>query len=118
MAKMTQAQVNRELREIVFNELFIDNSTNYDFRRINDRQYGVIVMDANGNERYCRIPVIVAEYHEEMPARDLMEAEIAEYELKQAEKEQKALARAEKAEKDKARRKAEKEAKANVQVDH
>ena len=83
--------------------------------RINDRQYGVILTDLNGEKRYCRIPVIVAELREDMTAEELMQSEIDAYQAKQDAKAEKAKAKAEKIAKDKAKReaaKAKKEAEA------
>ena len=113
MAKMTKTMVDKELRDQVFQCLFEDcNPADYGFDKINDRQYGCIVEDVNGERRYARVGVIVAEQREDMTADELMAAEIADYEDKQAKKAERATARAEKAAKDKAKRekaKAEKE---------
>ena len=107
--KYTKTVVDADLRTRVFNWVFdeekeieISNS----IQKVNDRQYGVILTDKNGHERYCRIGAIVAEEREDMTARKLMESEIKAYEDKQAEKAEKAAKRAEKAEADKARREA------------
>ena len=113
MAKMSKTAIDKDLRDTVFSELLVGNDTKYDFVRINDRQYGVLMVDLNGHERYVRVGAIVAEEREDMTAQELMQSEINAYEQKQAEKAEKLQARAKKAEKDKARRakeKAEKEA--------
>ena len=103
MAKISKNVVDADLRSRIFEELDIDDGN---FVKINDRQYGVILTDKNGVERYCRVGVIVAEEREDMTARELMEQEIATYNEKQASKAAKAAERAKKAEADKARREA------------
>lgn len=108
MAKVTKAVVDKGLRDLVFNELFMGNDTKYDFVRINDRQYGVLITDANGVERYVRVGAIVAEEREDMTAQELMQSEIDAYTAKQDAKAEKAKAKAVKIAKDKARREAEK----------
>ena len=117
MAKITKAQNDKSLRELVFAELLEGNDTKYDFVRINDRQYGVLVIDLNGHMRYVRIGAIVAEEREDMTAEELMQSEIDAYNQKQADKAEKAKAKEQKIAKDKARREAEakaKEEKANA----
>ena len=114
MAKMSKTIVDKKLRETVFESLFEEGvaaMNGIDFVKINDRQYGVILTDANGVERYCRVGVIVAEIREDMTAEELMNAEIKEYHMKQADKAEKAKAKEKKIAKDKARR--EQEAKEN-----
>lgn len=108
MPKISKIIVDSDLRSRVFSHLNIESAYTEEslFQRINDRQYGVILTDKNGVERYCRVGVIVAEEREDMTARELMESEIKAYEDKQAEKAEKAAKRAEKAEADKARREA------------
>lgn len=103
MAKISKTVVDADLRATVFGELGIENGN---FIKVNDRQYGVILTDKNGVERYCRVGVIVAEEREDMTARELMAQEIATYNEKQASKAAKAAERAKKAEADKARREA------------
>jgi len=103
MAKISKNVVDADLRATVFGELDIENGN---FVKVNDRQYGIILTDKNGVERYCRVGVIVAEEREDMTARELMEQEIATYNEKQASKAAKAAERAKKAEADKARREA------------
>ena len=115
MAKISKPAVNKNLRDLVFSELFTDNPTKYEFVRINDRQYGVLVTDLNGNQRYVRIGAIVAELREDMTAEELMRSEMEAYTAKQEAKAEKAQARKNKAEKDKARREAKaKEEEANA----
>jgi DNA-directed RNA polymerase delta subunit len=115
MAKISKPAVDKNLRDLVFSELFTDNPTKYEFVRINDRQYGVLVTDLNGNQRYVRIGAIVAELREDMTAEELMRSEMEAYTAKQEAKAEKAQARKNKAEKDKARREAKaKEEEANA----
>lgn len=118
MAKISKTVVDKALRDKIFSELFdiptgdtitTVKTSECDFQRINDRQWGVILTDLNGVQRYVRIGAIVAEEREDMTAEELMQSEIAAYEAKQADKEAKAQARAEKAKKDKERRAKEKE---------
>lgn len=106
--KISKALVDANLRTVVFNAIGIANIEG--FHKINDRQFGCIVEDMNGDRRYVRVGCIVAEEREDMTARELMAREIDEYNAKQASKAEKARARAEKAEKDKAKREKEKEA--------
>lgn len=113
MAKISKTVVDADLRKQVFSDLITDTPTELDldnprenYVKINDRQYGVILTDLNGVERYVRIGAIVAEEREDMTARELMESEIAAYNDAQAEKSRKAQERAKKAEADKARREA------------
>lgn len=105
MAKIAKSVVDSALRNAIFEDLMNDVS-GFEYRKVNDRQYGTIIVDANGAKRYCRIGVIVAEEREDMTAEELMEKEIADYNDKQAKKAEKAEARAKKAEADKARREA------------
>jgi len=113
MPKISKTAVDAGLRECIFSDLLTAkpaDAYSYNYVKINDRQYGIILTDANGVERYCRVGVIVAEEREDMTARELMAREIDEYNAKQASKAEKARVRAEKAEKDKAKREKEKEA--------
>ena len=113
MPKVTKTMVDQELRNKIFGMLFDNDETSGSFVKINDRQYGIILVDANGEQRYCRIPVIVAELREEMTAEELMQSEIEEYQMKQKAKTEKAKAKEAKIAKDKARREKEKEEKEN-----
>ena len=110
MANVSKNVVDANLRSIVFDDLLDRNSSYSDLEyvKVNDRQYGVILTDLNGVERYIRIGAIVAEEREDMTARELMQKEIDEYNEKQAKKAEKAAARAKKAEEDKKRREEEK----------
>ena len=109
MPKISKAVIDSNIRTAVFDALHIADLEGY--QKINDRQYGVIIEDDNGTQRYARIGVIVAEEREDCTAQELMAAEIADYEAKQAKKAEKAAERAAKAEKDKAKREAAKKAK-------
>lgn len=118
MAKLTKAIVDKDLREKIFNDIFsMDTGFDYEYVKINDRQYGVLITDANGEQRYVRIGAIVAELRDDMTAEELMQSEIDTYNEKQAQKAEKAKAKEKKIAKDKARREAEakaKEAEANA----
>ena len=100
--KISKAIVDSNIRTAIFSALNITNIEG--FHKINDRQYGCIVEDVNGERRYARVGVIVAEQREDMTADELMASEIADYEDKQAKKAERAAARAEKAKKDAERR--------------
>ena len=116
MAKRTKPQVDAELRSWVFGDLIESKDTAFQYWRVNDRQYGVLLYDANGEQRYVRVGVIVAEQREDMTAEELMAQEVEAYRAKQATKAEKAKAKEEKIARDKARREAkekEKEAQAN-----
>lgn len=110
MAKITKTQVDKDLRDRVFDDIF--DTTTLDYARINDRQYGILLTDLNGNQRYVRIGAIVAELRDDMTAEELMNSEIEAYNQKQIDKAEKAKAKEKKIAKDKARREAEAEAKA------
>lgn len=106
MAKVTKNIVDKHLRDMIFGDLIESADTLYPYERINDRQYGIILTDDNGVQRYCRIGVIVAEERDDMTAEELMQSEINAYQAKQDEKAEKARAKAEKIAKDKAKREA------------
>lgn len=103
MAKISKNVVDADLRARIFSHLDIANAYTEDslFYKINDRQYGVILTDKNGVERYCRVGVIVAEEREDMTARELMQAEIDAYNEKQASKAERAKAKEAKIARDK-----------------
>ena len=107
--KISKAIVDSNIRTAIFNTLNVANIEG--FHKINDRQYGCIVEDINGERRYARVGVIVAEQREDCTADELMAAEIADYNAKQAKKAERAAERAEKAAKDKAKREAAKKEK-------
>lgn len=112
MAKLTKTAVDGELRTRVLESIYYEKG-DLDLMKINDRQYGVLLTDLNGHQRYVRIGVIVAEEREDMTAEELMVTEIEAYNAKQEAKAEKAKKREAKAEKDKARRAKEKEATTN-----
>ena len=114
MAKVTKAIVDKDLRERVFDDIF--DTTTLDYAKINDRQYGILITDLNGETRYVRIGAIVAEERDDMTAEELMQSEIDAYNQKQADKAEKAKAKEKKIAKDKARREAEAKAKAGEQA--
>jgi DNA-directed RNA polymerase delta subunit len=117
MAKVTKTVVDKALRDKVFGFLFSTGNAEQDaqladkFHKINDRQYGILLTDLNGEQRYIRIGAIVAELREDMTAEELMQSEIDTYQQKQADKAEKAKVKAEKIAKDKAKREAEAKAK-------
>lgn len=105
--KISKAIVDSNIRTAIFNALNVASIEG--FYKINDRQYGVIVEDINGDRRYARVGVIVAEQREDMTADELMASEIADYNAKQEAKAKRAEERKAKAERDKAKREAKKE---------
>lgn len=114
MAKITKAQIDKALRDEVFNDIFAD-PTDTGYTRINDRQWGIILTDLNGVQRYIRIGAIVAEEREDMTAEELMQSEIDAYNAKVEAKAEKEKAKQEKIAKDKAKREAkEKEEQENA----
>lgn len=104
MPKISKAIVDENLRNVVFNAIGIANIEG--FHRINARQFGCIIEDINGEQRYVRIGCIVAEQREDMTAAELMQSEVDKYNTAQEKKAAKAAERAEKAAKDKAKREA------------
>lgn len=106
MPKVTKAIVDKKLREEVFDDLFLDGGHSYNFVKINDRQYGVLLTDLNGVQRYVRIGAIVAEEREDMTAEELMQSEIDTYQQKQKDKAEKEKKKSEKIASDKAKREA------------
>ena len=109
MAKISKAVVDSNLRKVVFDALNIANIEG--FHKVNDRQFGCIIEDVNGERRYVRIGAIVAEQREDMTADELMASEIADYNAKQEAKAKRAEERKAKAERDKAKREATKKEK-------
>ena len=109
MAKVTKTVVDKALRDMVFNDIFYvgEHTNDYEYQKINDRQYGIILTDLNGEQRYVRIGAIVAELREDMTAEELMQSEINTYNQKQADKAEKAKAKEKKIAKDKAKHEAE-----------
>ena len=109
MAKISKTVVDSDLRATVLSDLFDFEQNSKEYKKINDRQYGTILVDLNGVERYVRIGVIVAEEREDVTARQLMQNEINLYEDTQKRKAEKAKSKAEKIAKDEAKRKAQAE---------
>lgn len=113
MPKISKTVVDKALRDEVFEDIFrgpaFGDGHLEEYQKINDRQWGVILIDLNGVKRYVRIGAIVAEEREDMTAEELMQAEIDAYNAKQADKEEKAKKKADKAKKDKERREKEDE---------
>lgn len=102
MPKLSSATIDANLRNAVFSDLEIDTIDNYS--RVNGRAYGTILVDDNGNERFCRVRVEVAELREDMTARELMQSEIDKYNSAQAKKAATIAKNREKAAADKAKR--------------
>ncbi len=105
----TKNVVDANLRNAIFDDLFTkfsgDNAElNFNYQKINDRQYGVIMNDLNGHKRYVRVGVIVAEEREDMSAEELMASEVTKYNEAQEKKAEKKRKSEEKAAKDKAAR--------------
>lgn len=115
--KYTKNVVDADLRSIVFDDILVKTADirDFDYQKINDRQYGVILTDLNGAERYVRIGAIVAEEREDMTARELMESEVRKYNEAQEKKAEKKRKSEEKAKRDKERR--EKEAQEEAEKD-
>lgn len=107
--RISKTVVDSNIRSAIFSTLNIANIEG--FHKINDRQYGVLIEDMNGVQRYARIGCIVAEEREDCTAEELMAAEIADYESKQAKQAKKVKERQEKAARDKAKREAAKKEK-------
>lgn len=111
MAKVSKTEVDKKLREEVFSDLFghiVKTEIEYErYIKINDRQYGILLTDANGETRYVRVGAIVAELREDMTAEELMQSEIDAYTAKQEAKAEKAKKKEEKIAKDKVKREAE-----------
>ena len=115
MAKVSKAEVDKKLRDKVFDLLLNEDSEANGIVKINDRQYGILLTDANGEKRYVRLGAIVAELREDMTAEELMQSEIDAYEQKQADKAEKAKKKETKIAKDKAKREAEAKKKEGVE---
>ena len=102
--KISKAMVDADIRTRIFDLLDIANVEG--FQKINDRQWGCLVEDINGEQRYVRVGVIVAEQREDMTAAELMQSEVDKYNAAQEKKAAKAAERKAKAERDKAKREA------------
>ena len=105
--KISKAVVDANIREKIFEILNVSNIEG--FSPINARQWGCLVEDINGEQRYVRVGVIVAEQREDMTAAELMQSEVDKYNAAQEKKAAKAAERKAKAERDKAKREKEKE---------
>ena len=110
MAKITKTEIDKELRTRVLDSIYNEKG-DLDLFKINDRQFGVLLTDLNGHQRYVRISAIVAEEREDMTAEELMVTEIEAYNAKQEAKAEKAKKKEAKIARDKARRAKEAEAK-------
>lgn len=110
MAKISKTIVDKDLRDRIFKDAVYADNDEVEWVKINDRQYGCLLTDLNGETRYIRLGAIVAELREDMTAEELMRSEIDKYQTKQDEKAIKAQKKAEKIAADKAKREAEKEA--------
>lgn len=103
MANISKTIVDKALREEIFTMLINEGTS---WKKINDRQYGVILTDLNGEKRYVRLGAIVAELRDDMTAEELMQSEIDAYNAKQEAKAEKAQKKAKKIASDTAKRKA------------
>ena len=101
MAKISKNVVDADLRTRVFADAIFDENDEVQWFKVNERQYGCILTDLNGVDRYVRLGAIVAEEREDMTARELMQAEIDAYNEKQANKAEKAKAKEAKIARDK-----------------
>lgn len=109
MAKVSKTEVDKDLRERIFKDAIFDDNDEIEWHKINDRQYGCILTDVNGESRYVRLGAIVAELRDDMTAEELMQSEIDAYTAKQNAKAEKAKKKEEKIARDKAEREAKKE---------
>lgn len=107
MAKVSKAIVDKDLRDRIFKDAIYADNDEVEWVKINDRQYGCLLTDLNGETRYIRLGAIVAELREDMTAEELMQSEIDAYTAKQDAKAEKEKKKAEKIAKDKVRREAE-----------
>ena len=96
MAKVTKAIVDKDLRDRIFKDAIYADNDEVEWHKINDRQYGCILTDLNGETRYIRLGAIVAELRDDMTAEELMNAEIKSYQEKQSAKAEKAKEKQEK----------------------
>lgn len=116
MAQISKAVVDSDLRASIFKDL-LNGENSIHYFKVNDRQYGCLLTDKNGVERYCRVGVIVAEEREDMTARELMQSEANAYLAKQEAKIEKAKKKEEKIARDKAKREADAAAKAETKTE-
>ena len=102
MPKLNAHIVDANVRARIFEALNVANIDG--FSKINDRQWGTVIEDETGTQRYVRIGVIVAKASDDITAQEMMAAEHDEY-LEQKKKAEEAVeARKKKAAEDKARR--------------
>lgn len=106
MAKISKALVDKDLRERIFDDAIYSSNDEVEWVKINDRQYGCLLTDLNGETRYIRLGAIVAELREDMTAEELMQSEIDKYQTKQEDKALKAKEKADKIAAAKAKREA------------
>lgn len=109
MPKISKQIIDKDLRDRIFKDAIYDDNDEVEWVKINDRQYGCLLTDLNGETRYVRLGAIVAELRDDMTAEELMQSEIDAYNTKQSEKEAKRAKNAAKAEADKAKREKAKE---------
>ena len=101
MAMISKNVVDADLRNRVFADAIFDENDEVQWFKVNERQYGCILTDLNGVDRYVRLGAIVAEEREDMTARELMQSEIDAYNEKQASKAEKVKAKEAKIARDK-----------------
>lgn len=106
MAKVSKNIVDKDLRDRIFKDAIYDDNDEIEWVKVNDRQYGCLLTDLNGETRYVRLGAIVAELREDMTAEELMQSEIDAYTAKQDSKAEKAKKKEEKIAKDRAKREA------------
>jgi hypothetical protein len=106
MAKISKQLVDKDLRDRIFKDAIYADNDEVEWHKINDRQYGCILTDLNGETRYIRLGAIVAEPRKNMTAEELMQSEIDEYQTKQEDKALKAKEKADKIATAKAKREA------------
>lgn len=102
MPKLNAHVVDANVRARIFETLNVANIDG--FSKVNDRQWGTVIEDETGTQRYVRIGVIVAKASDDMTAQEMMAAEHDEYLEQKKKAEEAAEARKKKAAEDKARR--------------
>lgn len=102
MPKLNAHVVDANVRARIFEALNVANIDG--FSKVNDRQWGTVIEDETGTQRYVRIGVIVAKASDDMTAQEMMTAEHDEYLEQKKKAEEAAEARKKKAAEDKARR--------------
>jgi hypothetical protein len=104
MPKISKTIVDKHLRDMIFADLIEASDNAYQYQKINDRQYGVLLTDDNNVERYVRIGAIVAEEREDMTAAELMQSEIDKYNESVSKKQEKEAEKKKKIAEDKKKR--------------